>query len=93
MLADQHVHILGSFNNIKVWGPSSGVGVCEAMRASTCCSANPVLDRCHLKLCCSLMVLSWQLARDAICSLILGSPPGKVYNQMRNVAKRLAERF
>jgi RNA-binding protein PNO1 len=39
------------------------------------------------------MVLSWQLARDAICSLILGSPPGKVYNQMRNVAKRLAERF
>jgi hypothetical protein len=34
-----------------------------------------------------------QLARDAICSLILGSPPGKVYNQVRNVAKRLTERF
>lgn len=50
MVADQHVHILGSFANIK-------------------------------------------LARDAVCSLILGAPPGKVYNQLRSVAKRLAERF
>jgi RNA-binding protein PNO1 len=33
------------------------------------------------------------IARDAICHLIMGSPPGKVYNQMRNVAKRLNERF
>mmetsp|Transcript_19832 Transcript_19832/g.21562 ORF Transcript_19832/g.21562 Transcript_19832/m.21562 type:complete len:221 (+) Transcript_19832:66-728(+) len=32
-------------------------------------------------------------ARDAICHLIMGSPPGKVYNQMRNVAKRMNERF
>lgn len=50
VVADSHVHILGSFANIK-------------------------------------------LARDAICSLILGAPPGKVYNQLRNVARRLAERF
>ncbi len=50
VVADQHVHVLGSFANIK-------------------------------------------LARDAICSLILGAPPGKVYNQLRNVAKRLTERF
>ena len=50
VVADSHVHVLGSFANIK-------------------------------------------LARDAICSLILGAPPGKVYNQLRNVAKRLAERF
>lgn len=34
-----------------------------------------------------------KLARDAICKLILGSPPGKVYNQMKNVASRLNERF
>jgi RNA-binding protein PNO1 len=34
-----------------------------------------------------------KLARDAICSLIMGAPPGKVYNQMRNVARRLNERF
>lgn len=34
-----------------------------------------------------------KLARDAICRLILGSPPGKVYNQMKNVASRLNERF
>lgn len=34
-----------------------------------------------------------KLARDAICSLILGAPPGKVYNQMRNVASRMNERF
>lgn len=34
-----------------------------------------------------------RLARDAICNLIIGAPPGKVYNQMRNVSKRLNERF
>jgi len=50
VMADQKIHIMGSFANIK-------------------------------------------LARDAICNLIIGSPPGKVYNQMRNVAKRLNERF
>ena len=33
-----------------------------------------------------------QVARDAICSLILGSPPGKVYNSMRNVAARMGQR-
>lgn len=33
------------------------------------------------------------LARDAVCNLIIGAPPGKVYNQMRNVAKRVNERF
>lgn len=31
-----------------------------------------------------------QIARDAVCSLILGAPPGKVYNQMRTVASRIA---
>ena len=50
VVADQKVHIMGSFTNIK-------------------------------------------LARDAICDLIIGAPPGKVYNNMRNVAKRLKERF
>jgi RNA-binding protein PNO1 len=50
VLADQKIHILGSFQNIKV-------------------------------------------ARDAVCKLILGSPPGKVYNSMRNVAARMNERF
>jgi len=50
VIADQKVHIMGSFSNIK-------------------------------------------LARDAICNLIIGAPPGKVYNQMRNVAKRINERF
>lgn len=34
-----------------------------------------------------------QCARDAICNLILGSPPGKVYSKLRTVSKRLAERF
>jgi RNA-binding protein PNO1 len=50
VLADKHVHILGSFNNIKV-------------------------------------------ARDAVVSLILGSPPGKVYAKLRTVSARLNERF
>lgn len=49
VVADQKVHILGSFSNIQV-------------------------------------------ARDAVCALILGSPPGKVYNQMRQVAARVASR-
>ncbi|KAK6591240.1 hypothetical protein RS030_101672 [Cryptosporidium xiaoi] len=34
-----------------------------------------------------------KLARDAICSLILGTPPGKVYNHLRIVSKRVQERF
>jgi len=50
VLADSKIHILGSFQNIK-------------------------------------------LARNAICSLILGSPPGKVYNSLRTVAKRVQERL
>ena len=34
-----------------------------------------------------------QCARDAICNLILGSAPGKVYSKLRTVSKRLAEKF
>ena len=40
VIADQHIRILGSFQNIKI-------------------------------------------ARDALCNLILGSPPGKVYSRLR----------
>ncbi|KAI9311649.1 hypothetical protein BX666DRAFT_1994123 [Dichotomocladium elegans] len=50
VLADTKIHILGSFQNIKV-------------------------------------------ARDAIVSLILGSPPGKVYASLRTVSARMKERF
>ena len=50
VIADQHIRILGSFQNIKV-------------------------------------------ARDALCALIMGSPPGKVYSRLRTVTARLAERF
>jgi len=50
VVADHRIHILGSFQNIKI-------------------------------------------ARDAVCRLILGAPPGKVYNQMRGVASRMQERF
>lgn len=46
VLADTKIHILGSFQNIRV-------------------------------------------ARDALCSLILGSPPGKVYSKLRGVCARL----
>lgn len=34
-----------------------------------------------------------QLARRAICNLILGSPPSKVHGQLRNVASRVAGRL
>lgn len=34
-----------------------------------------------------------KIARDAISQLILGSPPGKVYNKLRIIAGRLNERF
>ncbi|XP_015252383.1 PREDICTED: RNA-binding protein PNO1 [Cyprinodon variegatus] len=50
VLADTKIHILGSFQNIK-------------------------------------------MARTAICNLILGSPPSKVYGNIRVVASRTAERF
>mmetsp|Transcript_15682 Transcript_15682/g.31246 ORF Transcript_15682/g.31246 Transcript_15682/m.31246 type:complete len:238 (+) Transcript_15682:102-815(+) len=50
VIADQRIHMLGSYANIRV-------------------------------------------ARNAICALILGAPPGKVYNNMRNVAKRMSERY
>ncbi|KAG5891664.1 hypothetical protein JTB14_020082 [Gonioctena quinquepunctata] len=33
------------------------------------------------------------LARRAVCNLILGSPPSKVYGQLRNVASRVSERL
>eukprot|EP00389_Voromonas_pontica_P011859 GDKH01018167.1.p1 GENE.GDKH01018167.1~~GDKH01018167.1.p1 ORF type:complete len:278 (+),score=57.22 GDKH01018167.1:94-927(+) len=36
---------------------------------------------------------SIQFARNAVCSLILGSPPGKVYNHLRTVSKRMQERL
>lgn len=50
VIADEHVRILGSFQNIKI-------------------------------------------ARDAICALIMGSPPGKVYSRLRVITSRLAEKF
>ncbi|CDJ44886.1 hypothetical protein, conserved, partial [Eimeria tenella] len=34
-----------------------------------------------------------KLARHSICSLILGKPQGKVYSQLRTVAKRLSQRI
>jgi len=34
-----------------------------------------------------------KVARDAVCALILGSPPGKVYHGLRTVAARQRERF
>ena len=33
------------------------------------------------------------VAREAVVSLILGSPPGKVYGNLRTVAGRMKERF
>ena len=37
--------------------------------------------------------LNIKVARDALCSLILGSPAGKVYSKLRTVTARMAERF
>ncbi len=34
-----------------------------------------------------------KMARDAICDLILGSPPGKVYAKLRTVASRAKEQY
>lgn len=34
-----------------------------------------------------------QVARDAICALILGSPPGKVYHNMHAVAARMSTKY
>lgn len=32
-------------------------------------------------------------ARDAVCALILGSSPGKVYSKLRTISSRMKERF
>lgn len=37
--------------------------------------------------------LNIKVARDSLCSLILGSPAGKVYSKLRAVTSRLAENF
>uniref|UniRef100_A0A7E4WCA3 KH domain-containing protein n=1 Tax=Panagrellus redivivus TaxID=6233 RepID=A0A7E4WCA3_PANRE len=50
VLADSKIHILGSFQNIRV-------------------------------------------ARHSICSLILGTPPNKIYGNLRNLSSRIAERL
>uniref|UniRef100_A0A1I8AL18 KH domain-containing protein n=1 Tax=Steinernema glaseri TaxID=37863 RepID=A0A1I8AL18_9BILA len=50
ILADSKIHLLGSFQNIKV-------------------------------------------ARNSICSLILGAPPSKVYGNLRNYASRASDRL
>lgn len=50
VLADSKIHILGTYQNIKI-------------------------------------------ARDAVCNLVLGSPPGKVYANLRTIATRMKERF
>jgi len=34
-----------------------------------------------------------KIARDAICDLILGSPPGKIFAKLRVVASRSKERM
>lgn len=34
-----------------------------------------------------------QFAKSSVCDLILGSPPGVVYNKLRSLSKRLKERF
>jgi len=34
-----------------------------------------------------------QVAMKAVCNLILGSPPSKVYGQLRNVANRMGDRL
>jgi RNA-binding protein PNO1 len=34
-----------------------------------------------------------QIARNAVCDLILGSPPGKIFARLRALAGRIAQRF
>ena len=50
VIADTKIHILGSFQNIRV-------------------------------------------ARDSICSLILGSPAGKVYSRLHSISARLSQSY
>lgn len=45
---------------------------------------------------CFVVVRSFaniKLARDALCALIMGSEPGKVYNRLKTVSKRVQERL
>ena len=49
-----------------------------------------IVDNTHIHILGSTANI--KVARDAICDLIMGAPPGKVYNRMRTVAKRLSMR-
>ena len=58
----------------------------------TLCNLNTKLTRPSSKIHILGSFQNIKIARDAICSLILGSPPGKVYAGLRTVASRMRQR-
>eukprot|EP00965_Chrysotila_dentata_P172365 5688579-Pleurochrysis_carterae.AAC.6 len=86
IIADSRVHILGSFSRIKV---REGGSQCVSL-VSKPYYARPMAGCCRtLAACCG-----WtQVARDAICALILGSPISKVYSNLRSTAGRLSQKI
>jgi hypothetical protein len=60
-----------------------------ALALSSCAPAH----RCSLASAACTMIpplpQNIRMARDALCALIMGSPAGKVYSRLRNVAARL----
>ncbi len=45
----------------------------------------------YMCVCVCVYTQNIRVARDALCALIMGSPPGKVYSRLRNVCARLAD--
>jgi RNA-binding protein PNO1 len=99
VMADQKIHILGSFANIKVCrGGIHTYTYALVPNVVRNTKLNyPSSPRAHHPIPALTPppppLFAIQLARSAICNLILGAPPGKVYNQMKNVASRMNERF
>ncbi len=102
-MADTRIHILGSFQNIRICRrglacvclfPAAFLAEREhrEMRAFVLASGPATHKYVFLQcmaLPCFACLSAVHACRDAICALIMGSPPGKVYSKLRSVCSHL----
>ena len=94
ILAEQRVHILGSFANIKMARDvRARPTACRAVRRAACtrtCRVSRSSSTHTADLVAPLVLPSART--QAICALILGSPISKVYTNMRGAAARIGHK-